>query len=93
MGDPQGDSGAVIKADLFQNYDSQIQQRERQREEWRQNLIKQMHEQESKDNIVTAAVYRGQSGKADEEEDGRGEGRGKGASTAQGDAGGFHPRE
>lgn len=38
----------VFKADLFGNYDANMQARERQREEWKENLKQQMQEQESK---------------------------------------------
>ena len=38
----------MFKADLFGNYDANMQTRERQREEWKENLRQQMQEQESK---------------------------------------------
>jgi hypothetical protein len=37
----------VFKADLFGNYEANMQARERQREEWKENLKQQMQEQES----------------------------------------------
>ena len=38
----------MFKADLFGNYDANLQAREKQREEWQQALITQMQEQEAK---------------------------------------------
>ena len=40
--------GAEVKVDIFSHYEAQNQARERQRQDWRVNLIQQMQEQESK---------------------------------------------